>query len=75
MKVSEHQVGMVIKTYIRHSRDRFANVFPFPTGEEQEDVVQVSDAAKRILYERIGRLVVEKAREEASIPDAEPAGP
>jgi hypothetical protein len=74
MKVSEHQVGMVIKTYMKHSRERFANTLPFSSSEDPEDVVQVSEAAKRILYERIGKLVIEKAREQASIPDTESAG-
>jgi hypothetical protein len=71
MKVSEHQVGMVIKTYIRNSRDRFANVIPFPGREESEDVVQVSDVGKRILYERIGRLVIERARGETANQDTD----
>jgi hypothetical protein len=64
MKIAEHQVSMVIRAYVKNSRDRFANAIPFHGREEPDDAVLVSEAGRRVLYERMAKQVLEKARNE-----------
>jgi hypothetical protein len=72
MKIAEHQIGMVIKTYLRHSRDRFADVLPLTSSDQPDDIVQVSEEGRRVLYERMERRMAEKARKELFPMTAEP---
>jgi hypothetical protein len=74
MKIAEHQIGMVIKTYLRHSRARFADVLPPTFSDQPDDIVQVSEEGRRVLYERMEKRVVEKARKELFPITAEPIG-
>jgi hypothetical protein len=64
MRIADYQVSMVIRAYVKHSRDRFAGAIPFRGREESDDTVMVSEAGRRILYERMEKQVLEKARNE-----------
>jgi hypothetical protein len=66
MKILEHQVGAVIKTYLKNRKGRLENVIPFREYSEVNDNVNVSEEAKRVLYERLGKQVIEKAKKEIS---------
>jgi hypothetical protein len=63
MKIAEHQISMVIKTYLRHSKDRFGGDLALVSPEDQpDDIVQVSEEGRRVLYERMEKRVAERAR-------------
>ncbi len=66
MKVTEHQVGTVIKTYLKNRKDRLSNVLPLSEHREITDDVKVSEEGKKILFERMGRHVLEKVKNEIS---------
>jgi hypothetical protein len=66
MKISEHQVGTVIKTYLKNRKDRLENVIPFRDLRDINDNVTVSEEAKKVLYERMGKHVLEKVKNETS---------
>jgi small-conductance mechanosensitive channel len=65
MTISTNQVSAVIKTYLKNTKDRLENVTNLSRNpEEVRDEVMVSDDAKKILFERIGKRVVEKLKSE-----------
>ena len=65
MTISTNQVSAVIKTYLKNTKDRLENVTNLSRNpEEVRDEVMVSDDAKQILFERIGKRVVEKLKSE-----------
>lgn len=65
MTLSTNQVSAVIKTYLKNTKDRLENVNNLSRNpEEVRDEVTVSDDAKKILFERIGKRVVEKLKNE-----------
>lgn len=66
MTITNHQVGAVISTYLKNKRETVTNV-PQPLGDhEANDEVSVSDAGKRILIERMGKRIAEKAQTDIS---------
>jgi len=65
MTISTNQVSAVIKTYLKNTKDRLENVTNLSrNSEDARDEVMVSDDAKKILFERIGKRVVEKLKSE-----------
>ena len=66
MKINEHQVGTVIKTYLKNRKDKLTTASTFAEGREINDNVHVSDEGKKVLFERMGKHVVEKAKNELS---------
>lgn len=65
MTISTSQVSAVIKTYLKNTKDRLENVSNLSKNpDEALDAVTVSDEAKKILFERIGKRVVEKLKSE-----------
>jgi hypothetical protein len=66
MRITEHQVGTVIKNYLKNRKDRLANDTPFSEYPEVTDQVRVSEEGKKVLYERMGRLVLEKVKNDLS---------
>jgi small-conductance mechanosensitive channel len=65
MTISTSQVSAVIKTYLKNTKDRLENVTNLSRNpEDVRDEVTVSDDAKRILFERIEKRVVEKLKNE-----------
>ncbi len=67
MTITDHQVGAVIRTYLKNKRDTLTNVVS--TSRDPEDVkdeVCVSDEGKKILFERMGRRMAEKAQTDIS---------
>ena len=65
MTISTNQVSAVIKTYLKNTKDRLENVTNLSRNpEDARDEVMVSDDAKKILFERIGKRVVEKLKSE-----------
>ena len=66
MTISNHQVGAVISTYLKNKRETITNVAHRSKGPEVADEVSVSDEGKRILFERMGRRIAEKAQADIS---------
>jgi hypothetical protein len=65
MTISTSQVSAVIRTYLKNTKDRLENVTNLSRNpEDVRDEVTVSDDAKKILFERIGKRVVEKLKNE-----------
>lgn len=65
MTVSTSQVSAVIRTYLKHTKDKIERVAdPDINPDDVRDEVTVSDNAKKILFERIGKRVVEKLKNE-----------
>jgi hypothetical protein len=65
MTISTSQVSAVIRTYLKNTKDRLENVSNLSGNpEDVRDLVTVSDDAKKILFERIGKRVVEKLKNE-----------
>jgi hypothetical protein len=65
MTITTSQVSAVIKTYLKNTKDRLENASNHPRNpEDDRDEVTVSDDAKKILFERIGKRVVEKLKNE-----------
>ena len=65
MTISTSQVSAVIRTYLKNTKDRLENVTNLSRNpEDVRDEVTVSDDAKRILFERIQKRVVEKLKNE-----------
>jgi hypothetical protein len=65
MTISASQVSAVIRTYLKNTKDKIEKVAnPSINPEDARDEVTVSDDAKKILFERIGKRVVEKLRNE-----------
>jgi predicted RNase H-like nuclease len=65
MTISTNQVSAVIKNYLKNTKDRLENVTNLSGDpDEVRDEVMVSDDAKKILFERIGKRVVEKLKNE-----------
>ncbi|MDR2018345.1 MAG: hypothetical protein LBQ00_05680 [Syntrophobacterales bacterium] len=61
MTVTDHQVGAVIKTYLKNKRDTITNVMPSSDDRGSADTLSVSDEGKKILFERMERRIAEKA--------------
>ncbi len=66
MTITDHQVGAVIRTYLKNKRDTLTNVVPSSRDHDVKDEVSVSDEGKRILFERMGKRIAEKAQAEIS---------
>jgi hypothetical protein len=66
MTITDHQVGAVIRTYLKNKRDTLTNVVSGSKDTEVSDQVCVSDEGKKILFERMGRRVAEKAQTDIS---------
>ena len=67
MTITNHQVGAVISTYLKNKRETVTNVAHRSSGShEVPDEVSVSDEGKRILFERMGRRIAEKAQTDIS---------
>ncbi len=65
MTVSTNQVSAVIRTYLKNTKDKIEKVSnPAINPEDVHDEVTVSDDAKKILFERIGKRVLEKLKNE-----------
>jgi len=64
MRISANQVSAVIRTYLKNAMDRLDNDSSSGDLEEQRDEVTVSEDARRILYERIGKRLVQKLRDQ-----------
>jgi len=65
MTISTSQVSAVIRTYLKNTKDRLENVTNLSRNpEDVRDEVTVSDDAKKILFERIEKRVVEKLKNE-----------
>jgi hypothetical protein len=65
MTISTNQVSAVIKTYLKNTKDKLENVTNLSRDpDDVRDEVTVSDDAKKILFERIGKRVVEKLKNE-----------
>ncbi len=62
MTITDHQVGAVIRTYLKNKRDTINNVISTSVDRDVKDQVSVSDEGKKILFERMGRRVAEKAQ-------------
>ncbi len=62
MTITDHQVGAVIRTYLKNKRDTINNVISTSVDRDVKDTVSVSDEGKKILFERMGRRVAEKAQ-------------
>jgi hypothetical protein len=66
MTITDHQVGAVIRTYLKNKRDTLTNVVSSSRDHDVKDEVSVSDEGKRILFERMGKRIAEKAQAEIS---------
>ena len=66
MTITDHQVGAVIRTYLKNKRDTLTNAISPSRELEVADQVSVSDEGKKILFERMGRRVAEKAQTDIS---------
>ena len=66
MTITDHQVGAVIRTYLKNKRDTLTNVASSSSDREVNDQVSVSEEGKRILFERMGKRVAEKAQADVS---------
>ncbi|HEY3275941.1 MAG TPA: hypothetical protein VGJ94_04925 [Syntrophorhabdaceae bacterium] len=66
MTITDHQVGAVIRTYLKNKRDTLTNVISATRDRDVKDEVSVSDEGKKILFERMGRRVAEKAQTDIS---------
>jgi hypothetical protein len=66
MTITDHQVGAVIRTYLKNKRDTLTNVVSASSDPEVADQVSVSDEGKKILFERMGKRVAEKAQTDIS---------
>jgi len=65
MTVSTSQVSAVIRTYLKNTKDKIEKISnPTINPEDVRDEVVVSDDAKKILFERIGKRVIEKLKNE-----------
>ncbi len=65
MTVSTSQVSAVIRTYLKNTKDKIEKTSnPTMNPEDVRDEVAVSDDAKKILFERIGKRVIEKLKNE-----------
>ena len=68
MTITDHQVGAVIRTYLKNKRDTLTNAVSSSKDPEVADQVSVSDEGKKILFERMGKRVAEKAQTDISSP-------
>ena len=66
MTITDHQVGAVIRTYLKNKRDTLTSVTSSSRDTEVRDEVCVSDEGKKILFERMGRRIAEKAQTDIS---------
>jgi hypothetical protein len=68
MTITDHQVGAVIRTYLKNKRDTLTNSAASSSSRDTDvtDEVCVSDEGKKILFERMGRRVAEKAQTDIS---------
>jgi hypothetical protein len=66
MTITDHQVGAVIRTYLKNKRDTLANAVSPSRDHDVKDEVSVSEEGKRILFERMGKRIAEKVQAEIS---------
>jgi len=66
MTITDHQVGAVIRNYLKNKRDTLTNATPSSRDRDAADKVSVSDEGKKILFERMGRRIAEKAQTDIS---------
>lgn len=66
MTITDHQVGAVIRNYLKNKRDGLTNVASSSRDRDSGDRVSVSDEGKKILFERMGRRIAEKAQTDIS---------
>ncbi len=64
MKVSEHQINLLIKTYLKNNREKMANASLSSDAQITDDEVRISNEGKKILFERMGKQVMERVRKE-----------
>lgn len=62
MTISGNQVNAVIRTYLKNARSQLTNITPSPCNLSGTVTLTISEDAKKILYERISKGVVEKIR-------------
>jgi hypothetical protein len=62
MTISANQVSAVIRTYLKNARDRLDDDSPSGNSEKQQDEITISEDARKILYDRIGKRLVQKLR-------------
>ncbi|OPY80417.1 MAG: hypothetical protein A4E65_01489 [Syntrophorhabdus sp. PtaU1.Bin153] len=62
MTISANQVSAVIRTYLKNARDRLDDDSPSDDAEKQRDEITISEDARKILYDRIGKRLVQKLR-------------
>jgi hypothetical protein len=67
MKVSEYQMNLVIKTYLKNNKDRTTNISQLSDQHNIDDAVNISDEGKTILFERMGKQLKDRVREQASL--------
>jgi hypothetical protein len=66
MTITDHQVGAVIRNYLKNKRDTLTNTLHSSRDRDLPDTVSVSDEGKKILFERMGRRMAEKAQTDIS---------
>ena len=68
--IPDHQIGAVIRAYLKNKRDTVAEGVPKDTAAK--DRTRVSDLGKRILLERMVQRIAKKAQTDISpIPDGD----
>lgn len=72
MTISRNQVNAVIRTYLKNTRDKLADAIPSSCNPQRTGEFTISEDAKRVLYERISKQVVEKLRSQLVRPGEEP---
>jgi hypothetical protein len=65
-----HQIGAVIRAYLKNKRDTLAEEAPTPKNTKAKNRTRVSELGKRILLERMVQRIAKKAQTDiTSIPD------
>lgn len=62
MTISTNQVSAVIKTYLKNARDRLEDDGSSSDVEKRQDEITISEDARKVLYDRIGKRLVQKLR-------------
>lgn len=62
MTISGNQVNAVIRTYLKNARNRLTNANTSPGNPQGTFTLAMSEDSKKILYERISKVVVKKIR-------------
>jgi|WetSurSiteA1Bulk_404760.scaffolds.fasta_scaffold234525_2 hypothetical protein len=64
MNISATHVSAVIKTYLKNTKAKIENRGTLPANRDVKDAVAVSENARKMLYERIGKKVLERLKHE-----------